>query len=301
MAFALGSCSKRLDLQPRNKIPGDVVLTDPNGIKAFVADLYYQAPIEDFVYFPREGFNARGNTGSMSLSQYGLEAIHSEWPNFNEFNNGWWGSAYKLNRNINVLIEALPNLDINDADKKTLLGEASFLRAYTYFGLAKRYGGVSIITTNQVYTSDFESLRVPRSTEKETWDFILAECDKAIANLPETRESNDETKRRATKWGAYALKSRAALYAASVAKHWSKAPLSGEAVDKKLVGLDMADANRYYQECITAADAVISSGKFSLYGANPGSVANAIGNLKNLFTDPNVAPQEVIFMKGYGK
>ncbi len=301
LALAAGSCTKGLDLQPRNKIPGDVVLSDPNGIRAFVADLYYQSPIEDFTYFPREGFNARGNTGSMSLSQYGLEAIHSEWPNFNEFNNGWWGSAYRLNRNINVLIEAIPDLDIAESEKKMLLGEAHFLRAYAYFALAKRYGGVSIITSNQAYTSEFESLRVPRSTEKETWDFVLAECDKAIENLPETRQSADETKRRATKWAAYALKSRAALFAASVAKFWNKAPLSGEAVDKKLVGLDLADANGYYQQCIEASDAIISSGKFSLYGANPGNVQNAINNLRSLFTDPNVAPQEVIFLKGYGK
>ena len=80
-----GACSDFLDLEPKNKIPGESVLSDPNGIKSFLADLYYGSPIEDFVYMPAAGFNARGNTGSLTLAQYALEAIHSEWPNWNQF------------------------------------------------------------------------------------------------------------------------------------------------------------------------------------------------------------------------
>lgn len=297
----LSSCSKLLDIEPRNKIQAGVVLSDPNGVRSFLADLYYQAPIEDLVYFPRAGFNARGNTGSLSLSQYGMEAIHSEWPNWNEWAGDWWTKGYKLNRSINILIDAVPTLDISDEEKNNLLGEAHFLKAYTYFELAKRYGGVPILDKNQSYTTDFESLKVPRNTEKETWDYVLSECDKAVANLPEGYASQDETKRRATKWAAYALKSRAALFAASLCKYWEKAPLSGEAVTKKLVGMSASDANTYYNACIEASEAIINSGKFSLYKPDPANPAEAAKNFQALFTDPNVAPMEVIFLKGYGK
>lgn len=34
-----GACSDFLDLEPKNKIPGESVLSDPNGIKSFLADL----------------------------------------------------------------------------------------------------------------------------------------------------------------------------------------------------------------------------------------------------------------------
>lgn len=131
------ACSKVLEVEPRNKIQAESVLSDPNGVRAFLADLYYQAPIEDFVFFPRAGFNARGNTGSMSLSQYGMEAIHSEWPNWNEFANQWWVKGYKLNRSINILIDAVAGLDLSENEKSGLLGEAHFLKAYTFFELAK--------------------------------------------------------------------------------------------------------------------------------------------------------------------
>ncbi len=299
--FIAASCSKSLDVVPKNKIPGDAVLSDPNGITAFVANLYYQAPIEDFVYFPREGFNARGNTGSLSLSQYGLEAIHSEWGNWNEFRNEWWEKGYKSNRNINILAESLATLTLAETEKKELMGEAHFLRAYTYFALAKRYGGVALIPKNQDYTTKFESLSVPRSTEKETWDFILAECDKAIEMLPETRSSGNATKRRATKWAAYALKSRAALHAASIAKFWNLAPLSGPAVAQKMVGIDASEANRYYEQSIKASEAIMASGKFSLYKPSPANPQEAAKNYQDLFMDPNNASSEVIFLKGYGQ
>lgn len=299
--LAFTSCQKVLDVPPKNKIPGDVVLSDPKGVDAFLANLYYQAPIEDFVYFPREGFNARGNTGSLSSSQYGLEAIHSEWPNWNEYRNEWWDKGYKLNRSISILAEAIPDLSIAESEKTVLRGEVHFLRAYTYFALARRYGGVPIITQNQEYTTDFESLRVPRNTEKETWDFILQECDSAVASLPETHATAGSSKRRATKWAAYALKSRAGLYAASIAKFWNRAPLSGEAVDKKLVGMDASEANHFYEESIKASEAIMNSGRFSLYQATPANPQEAAKNYQAMFMDPNIADQEVIFLKGYGQ
>ena len=298
---SFSSCSKYLDVDPKNKIPGDVVLTDPNGVKAFLANLYFQAPIEDHVYFPREGFNARGNTGFLSLAQYGIEAIHSEWPNWNEYRNDWWEKGYRLNRSINILLEAIPTLSIAQSEKDLLMGEAYFLRAYTYFGLAKYYGGVPIIDKNQEYSADFESLKVPRNTEKETWDFVLASCDEAIAKLPDNHGSTDVSKRRATKWAAYSLKSRAALHAASLAKYGPQAPLSGEAVTQKLVGLEPSEANRYYRICIEASQKLMESNIFALHKATPANRSEAIKAYQELFYNPASAYEEVIFLKGYSQ
>lgn len=294
------SCSDYLEVDPKNKVSVDAVLSDPNGIRGFLANLYYELPIEDFVYFPRAGFNARGNTGSLSLSQYSMEAIHSEWPNWNQFNNQWWGRGYKLNRNINLLEESLSEVEFSEAEKTQIEGEVAFLRAYTYYGLVKRYGGVSIITENQEYSTDWESLRVPRSTEKETWDFVLSQLDIAIEKLPESRQNADETKRRGTKWAAAGLKTRVALHAASVAKYWDRAPLSGEAVSAGLVGMKASEADHYYEETIKAAEMIINSGDFSLYKPEPSSPNEAAINYQNLFMNPNDALTEVLFMRGYG-
>jgi hypothetical protein len=170
------------------------------------------------------------------------------------------------------------------------------MRAYAYFEMAKRYGGVPIITASQQWTGNVNALKVPRSKEKATWDFIMSECDSAIINLPEVNPSSD---RRANKYAAYALKSRAALFAASVAKYWNNAPLTGLAVDQGLVGMQASDANGYYDQCIAASEAVISSGKYDLYMPNPASPKEAAKNYQAYFEDVNISPEESIFIKGF--
>ncbi|MEX0988492.1 MAG: RagB/SusD family nutrient uptake outer membrane protein [Bacteroidales bacterium] len=208
-----------------------------------------------------------------------------------------WDQAYKLIRDVNSLLDIVPDLDIFEEEKQLLKAEASFIRAYTYYALAKRYGGVPMILTKQKYTSEIESLKVPRSTEKETWDLALSECDTAAKYLPDSWPIGDD--RRATKFAALALKSRVALHAASVAKFWGRAPLTGEAVDKKLVGMDAADAVGFYLAVVDASEKIINSGRFELYGAGENDPAVAAENYRKLFENPNIENSEAIFIKRF--
>ena len=297
--LALSNCSNDfLNLQPKDKIDANALFLDPEGIKAYMANLYFQLPIEDFL-FSLWGYNIAfvpAHNGFVPAMQTD-EAVSSITLSFQadgDFN--WWTQLYQLISDNNLMAEVVPTLKISDADKKALVGETAFIRAYAYFALAQRYGGVPLIKVKQVYESDIEKLKVPRSTEKETWDYILQECDVAIGNLPDTWDGGQ---RRATKWVAYALKSRAALVAASIAKYWNNAPLSGDAVDKKLVGIDATEANRYYSECINASKAIMNSGKFALYKPNPANAQEAAENYRSLFENPSLAPNEAIFVKAF--
>ena len=181
----------------------------------------------------------------------------------------------------------------DEADR--LISEAHFIRAYIYYGLVKRYGGVPIVDhaqDSEFVPGDASSVSVPRSTEKETWDFVLAECDKAAANLPESVSDY-----RASKWAALALKSRAALHAASVAKYWDKAAMTGEAVTAKLVGgMSSTDAQAYYQACLDASSAIITGSGKALYMPEPATVEDAVANYQNLFLNKT---DEFIFGKAY--
>jgi len=291
------SCSNILDIDPTDKIKAEDLFSDPKGVEQYMANLYYQLPIEDFAYF-RNGFNTNGqdpNNGGFAAAMVTDEAVHSDFGDFfGDGDFGWWEPGYKLIRDVNLLSGVIPDLDITSQDRARLQGESAFLKAFAYFGLAKRYGGVPLIKESQQYSSNPDDLKVPRSTEKETWDYILQLCDEAISNLGE------EKGRRANKWTAYALKSRAALHAASLAKFGSRAPMSGVAVSQGLVGLNAGDANAYYQQCIEASIAVINSGKFNLYKPNPSSPAEAAENYRQMFQDPNIiADDEAIMIKGY--
>ncbi|HUX57472.1 MAG TPA: RagB/SusD family nutrient uptake outer membrane protein [Bacteroidales bacterium] len=302
IAIALSNCSEdMLDLKPKDMLDVNTLLGDPAGVEVIMANLYYKLPVEDFLYYPRLGYDQYYGKTRNNLNRGEICAQLTDDANYTDKstildNTGLEYWDYSYIRNINQLIDIIPTLTIKDEDKATLLAECSFLRAYAYFEMVKRYGGVPIIKIIQEWTGNVEVLKVPRNTEKETWDFVMSECDVAIAGLPEVNKSSS---RRANKFVALALKSRAALHAASVAKYWNKAPLIGTAVDQGLVGMPASDANGYYIQCIEASEAIMNSGKYSLYMPTPANPAVAAENYRKLFEDPNVAPMESIFISGF--
>ncbi|MEN8155534.1 MAG: RagB/SusD family nutrient uptake outer membrane protein [Bacteroidota bacterium] len=295
----VGCNADYLQLEPTDKVSADALFSSPEGVKTFMAGLYYQMPIEDFNSTPDNGIS--WNTADANINGHFPIIItddacgsqrddicHGPWSFY------WWNEGYKLNRDVNLLFSVIPELKVSEEEKDALLGEAAFMRAYIYYALAKRYGGVPIIT-EIADLDDQEAMNVPRSTEKETWDFVLENCDIAASLLGD----GDGNRRRGTKWAAYALKSRAALHAASVAKYWDRAPLSGAAKDAGLVGMDPSVAAEYYLACINASDSIIKSGRFSLYKASPAGPEEAAENYREMFEDPNRSLDEVIFLKGF--
>jgi starch-binding outer membrane protein, SusD/RagB family len=307
LILTLPACEDFLELEPLDKISADRLVNDPNGIKMLLATLYNKLPVEDFRYNPGQAFNYKNDAGSSfvahgwSTSFFTDDAMMTHGSGAGPVADGYWDFAGI--RQVNEVMGHINNADMPENDKKRLTSEAHFIRAYMYFALARRYGGVPIIKEPLQYMpgSDNANLFIPRSTEKETWDFILEDLDLAIANLPVTLTALDGA-HRATKWAAYALQSRAALHVASLAKFWSKAPLAGEAVDLKLVGgMSAADADRYYQKCIDASQQIINNAGKSLFRPTPANRDDAAKNYQALFMNPesSEAKNEIIFSKNY--
>jgi hypothetical protein len=293
-------CSDYLELKPTDKVTPESIFASEAGIEAFLANLYRNMPIEDFNCAPGNGMNWNpGDANNAGWYEYVVtdDGIGSE---RNDLGGAydWWEAGYRFNKDVNLFFSYLPDItSISKSSLDLLYGEAYFLRAYTYYALAKRYGGVPIITSI-ADVSDTLALYVPRSTEKETWDFALAACDSAAMFLGD----GDGKARRATKWAALALKSRVALHAASIAKYWDEAPLSGRAVDEKLVGgMTQEDALNYYGQCIEAAGQIIDAGVFSLYKPSPVDAGEAAENYRLMFEYPNNALEEVILLKGFDR
>ena len=280
------ACTDLLDIEPNNKITPNELFNNPNGAKAFMATIYRDLPIEDYMFMPgtsgEGGFNnPTGNIGLLWYANICEEAVQSQWgeqsPGYviraDYFNHG-----YETLRNINLLKSIIPTLDIRDSEKKELEGEAAFMTAYVYFYLAEKFGGVPLIKELQEYDpANPGALVVPRSTEYDTWDYVMQQCDLAAAQLPKERSD-----RRATRWAALALKSRAALYAASIAKF-------GE------------NAAYFYQHCIDASLTIMTESNHKLYKPNPASPKEAEENYRSIFVNPNQTDGEAIFIKGIVK
>ena len=305
--FGIAGCTDMLELKPLDKTSATDLLATTSGLKTLMATLYSSMPIEDFSFYCSDGgFNRHGWGGGMQstykLSMFTDESTASAGTGVGPVTFSYW--PYAEIRRTNLFFESLESVkdNLNETTYLQLKSEAHFVRAYLYFGLAKRYGGVPLI--DRVLDGDYvagsanTSLYIPRSTEKETWNFILNELDLAIENLPATTNSGDGIYR-ATKWAAYALKSRVALHAASIAKYWNNAPLSGDAVTQNLAKMDAGDAAAFYQKCIDASSYLIANGGFALYKPNPVSPAEAATNYQALFLTTPPTNTEIIFVKAY--
>ena len=167
----------------------------------------------------------------------------------------------------------LENKDSDNADVQNLVGEAYFIRAYMYFEMVKRYGGVPL------YSGSLDNINSinDRATEEASWNYVRDCLDSAIVRLPETQKVATEDRDRANRYTALALKSRAMLYAGTIAKY-------GKVINNGLQGIRSDAARDYLLEAADAAGQIVKSNKYTL--------SSEFGNLFN-GTDEN--NNEIIF------
>src|SRR5690606_29983906 len=97
-------CNDALDLQPLDRITADNLFSDPAGTQLYLADLYNRLPIEDFTFFPKDGFDFNSgdpNNGGFATAMLTDLAVHSERGDFvanGDFN--WWDQGYDLIRDV---------------------------------------------------------------------------------------------------------------------------------------------------------------------------------------------------------
>lgn len=286
---ALVTSCQKLNIPPTNIFTSDVIFNSQAGITSFLATIYQNLPIEDFKYRPDRypGFLHGGNDWESFYNEAG--AIGEEvgpWGGM-DIGTGFGFWPYGDIRNVNIMIAELPKhaAGLSQAGVNALLGEAHFLRAYYYFGLAKRYGGVPIIKDVQNPGAPLATLQVHRDKEQAVWDFIGAELDLGYQMMSATSDAG-----RANKYVAAALKSRAMLYAACVAKYGSVNFVDGQARASGLAGIPASAATAYFQSAYDAAK--LLEGVYKLYNVN----ADKVQNYVDLFLKPS---PENIFIKQY--
>lgn len=145
-------------------------------------------------------------------------------------------------------------------------GEAHIARAFYYFELLKRYGGVPIITET---LEDAGNLYVPRSGYDDVVKYIVSEIDNYKDSLVVNWNSYTDQDGRFTKGAALALKSRVLLYAAS--------PLHNPA----------NDVDKWKAAAAAARDVMTTSGlNYSLYTGGYRNYfigGNSVGNNETIF------------------
>ncbi|MBI9061879.1 MAG: RagB/SusD family nutrient uptake outer membrane protein [Marinilabiliaceae bacterium] len=214
-----------------------------------------------------------------------------------------WNKNYEGIRKVNTFLEKIDEVPLPRKSnslgtdesiirtRERMKGEARFLRAYFYFELVKRYGGVPL--TDKVLTPQ-EAADLSRADIDACFQFIFDDCDTAAVRLPrkygivpvEVGFNEAKDIGRATSGAALALKARALLYFAS--------PLFNKE----------NDITRW-EKASEAAKEVID---YTLYEDGSGGAIYKVNrftstvNMSDLFSTNSVLPQyhnEIVFSTRY--
>lgn len=182
-----------------------------NGVYSALAGLeqnyIYHDVMSDNAYnnYPWEGFKAIADGTHDDGQPWAIQGI--------------WDACFKGIGRANVVLDNYENVEgLNDGYKKSVKGEALFLRAYFYFKLSDHYGGVPIF----LESPKLEHGQMPRNSKEEVVNQVLADLNEAAGLLPESQSDVG----RVSKGAAKALKARVLLFN----ERWAEAASAAQEV-----------------------------------------------------------------------
>lgn len=237
LLFNTGCKKDLLDVIPKDRLSEESIFMDPVFLEAYVTNSYNGLPnyimaqepmmssITDESYMIWDRGTYHVARGMVSPDNVGL------------YSNGWglWGAI----RAVNLFLEKIESSPVDQNLKNRLIGEMKFIRAFYYFDMTSKVGGVPLIKHVIQLNDEFN---LTRNSSDEIFEFVLTELKEAADLLP----PDQSVKGRITKGAALALRSRAALYFAS--------PL-----------FNPANSAARWQEAANAANAVLSLNKYELH------------------------------------
>ncbi len=258
----LTSCVKDyLNRAPEIALTEEGVFADPTLASQF-ADNAYNFLINDYArlnghrgitgQFTDEAVSSNNDVSIRTINQ---GTYHQHYESGGESINDIkdvYTRCYKGIRITNVVLSKLESVPwpSDGVLKNRVEGEMHFLRAFFYFELTKRFGGVVLIKEAFEPNDDID---FPRNSYDECVSFILEDLDVAVSRLDLDYSAGDYG--RATKGAALALRARALLYAAS--------PLHNPENDLAK-----------WRSAAEAAKAVIDLNKYTLDGTNYDEILN---------------------------
>lgn len=266
LGFYFTSCEDYLDKSPDDGLSEEDIYKDYDSLRGFMDRIFKDGSILIYNYGINEYENVTINIGNLS-DEYA--SVRDMAPS--QFvNNGNWlenagtrfeigskgataiGRAYTGLRIVNRVINGIDKVnDITQEQYNKLLGQAYFLRAYFYFELIKRYGGMPKFDQLWGASDDFD---IPRMTYLESNEWMQDDLDKAIELLPESWPESEHG--RPDKVSALALKTMTQVYACSplmqndlntIEDKGYNTALAAEAAVTAQKTIDMINNHSYYR------------------------------------------------------
>lgn len=209
LGMSLGSCGKYLEVKPYDQVSDEKTIFDKVSAETAVRGAYRSlATLNYSSSFQTTVLLSGGDVRSINNGQTDLNTINYELRSDIGFLSTFWNNNYNTINRANHVIEKVPTVNdaaLTKALRDQLLGEAYFIRALSYFDLARLFGNVQIFLTPTVQVAD--KIGVPKSTQAQVYAQVLDDLNKAETLLPATVVRN-----RATTFTVYALRARLHLY-----------------------------------------------------------------------------------------
>ncbi|MBU2464980.1 MAG: RagB/SusD family nutrient uptake outer membrane protein, partial [Bacteroidetes bacterium] len=209
--FFLSSCSDFLEVNPQGQVTQEVfpttgsdALLATNASYATLRDWHFHSggfPILDIMSDdamkgsnPNDGLNTIGpyNNFSITTTQDGLDR--------------WWSALYQGIKRTNVVIEKVPEINMDEALKQRYIAEARFLRGLYYFDLVRAWGGVPIVTSTN------PPLELARASKEDVYQLIEEDLLFASETLPAKGSYGANDLGRASNGAAKALLAKMYLF-----------------------------------------------------------------------------------------
>lgn len=225
------SCEDYLELDaPKEKIESSTLFQNDETAHSALVGLYNQLASVNF-----SGGGPSSLTVLNALSGDLLMPIYTRNQEYMQFeqhellplnfrNENLWTSAYNIIYITNALLEGIEGSDnLSEEVRDKIQGEASFIRAFTYFYLVNLYGDVPLILTTD-YRENSLAERVP---QEKVYQQILTDLETAISLLSSDNSTGDRTV--VNKNTAVAMMARVQLYL----ENWNDAELySSQIIDQ---------------------------------------------------------------------
>lgn len=281
--FLLNACEK-LDREIITTLDKEEVNTIYSYTRARATALYINMP-GGFMEVDNAMFASAGDEAEHTLETSDVQLFNvGSWNAYQNPDNVW-AKYFQAVRNVNLFLATSDSVNLEMyrldpapsqqliyqqrlAEIKRWKYEGRFLRAFYYFELIKRYGGVPIIKNALTLGDNFADIQ--RNTLQESIQFITDECDSVAAKLPAKYPDSDLG--RATQGAALALKAKVLLYAAS--DLWNDPSWAAGYAQPLLISLPAGDRNLRWKAAADAAKALIDL---------PGTTYALYSNYRNLF------------------
>lgn len=264
------SCSDFLDTKPYDKITGEQTWASKELTQSFIYQIYadvlgdasWLASYATSYGCRSESVTKNAMTGTLNSAYWSRDRAENV---TKQDNYGWL--SYSLLWRIHTAMEEIEASAVFQDDfKERTIAELRFLRAAHYFLYAKQYGGLQII--DHILTLD-DNLQIPRSSVKDTYDFIISDLEWAAVHLPASVERG-----RASSVAANALLMRVAIQAAayvdggsSNSVYYDKTIASGMAIGLDNNGSQLSpysDMFRAYETAIASSELILTRERLSV-------------------------------------